>query len=301
MEKKSNYSFTIFTPCYNSSAFIERVFSSLNNQTYRNFDWYVINDASTDNTHELIEEYIKTVDFPVTYYNLKVNQGLHNNINQAIKDANGEFWIIYGHDDEILPNALETFNFLLNKYDNPEIASIYALAEDQNGKLVGKRYPKDEFVSDYWTQFFALNNEVEKFQCWRTSYLREFFPLNTDKLKGYPSAWLWGKVGGKYKSIFINKVLRIYYTNVSTSMTNTLKRDHNPIKIFNYYRCWVNEFQYYIKGNYKRRLRGIGGYVSYGLLAGLGLNEILRPIKKTFNKTLILILFPLAKIYNLVK
>lgn len=291
--------FTVFTPCYNSEAFIHRVFKSLSNQTFKDFEWYVINDASNDNTHELIEDYIKAIDFEVVYHNLKNNQGIHKNYNQAIKDARGEFFVAYGHDDEIVPDALETFDLLLKKYDSPDISAVYALAIDQDGKLVSKKYPQDELISDYWTQFYVLENEKEKFQCFKTEYLREFFPLPTGKENGMPSSWLWGKLGGKYKAVFANKVLRIYYTNVATSMTNTTRRNAQPQMIYNLYLEWVNEFQYHIKGNYKRRLRGVGAYVSYGLLTKKTLIQLLKPVKNPFNKLLVLAFYPVAKIYNL--
>ncbi|MCB0745390.1 MAG: glycosyltransferase family 2 protein [Ignavibacteriae bacterium] len=301
MYKKRNYKFTVCTPCYNSSEYIERVFKSLKNQTYNNFEWYVINDASTDDTHYLISDFIKDVDFPVVYHNLKRNQGVRNNINLAIKEATGDFIIFYGHDDEIIPEALSIFNEVLLKYDSHEISAIYALAKDQNNKLVGNKYSKDILISDYWTQMFALNNSGEKFQCYKTKYLREFYPLNTSKDNGLPSAWLWGMLGTKYKAIFLNEILRIYYMDVVTSISNTTKRDQNPNIIFNYYKYWVNKFQYYIKGNIKRRLRGVGGYVSYGLLANKDFFEIIRPINRLENKLLIGLFYPISKIYNVLK
>lgn len=298
---KPKFRFTVVTPCYNSERFIDRVFTSLKKQTFRDFEWYVINDASKDNTHALIEEYIKTVDFEVVYHNLELNQGLHKNINQAIRDARGEFFVLYGHDDEIMPDALETFDGLLKKYDSPQISAVYALANDQNGKLVGKKYPNDEFISDYWTQFFELENEAEKFQCFRTDYLREFYQFDAPEELGLTSGWIWGKVGGKYKAVFVNMVLRIYYTNVQTSITNTMKRNSNPIKVFNYYNHWVNEFQYYIKNNYRRRLRGIGGFVSYGLRSNISFFNMINRVNKTGNKILVIFFFPIALIFNIIK
>lgn len=299
--KNGNPRFTVFTPCYNSAAFIHRVFDSLRLQTFRDFEWFVINDASSDDTHTLIENFIQTVDFPVQYFNLSVNQGVHNNINKVIKEAAGDFLVLYGHDDEMTPDALEVFNMVLDKYDDPSIASVYALARDQNGNLVGKKYPKDELVSDYWTQFFSLNNEAEKFQCFRTVYLREFYPFNTDPVHGQPSSWLWGKVGKKYRSVFINKVLRIYHTNITDSITYSFKRKKAPHKIYNYYLCWVNEFQYYIKDNRLRRLRGIAGYVSYGLLCGKSFGELLRPVQKPVNKIWVFFFYFFARVYNRVR
>ena len=41
-----NYSFTIFTPCYNGARTIKRVFDSVFSQTYENYQWIIINDGS---------------------------------------------------------------------------------------------------------------------------------------------------------------------------------------------------------------------------------------------------------------
>lgn len=293
------YKFTVFTPCYNSSAFIHRVFNSLSSQTFKDFEWYVINDASTDNTHDLISEFIKTADFKVVYHNLEKNQGLHNNINQAIRDAKGEYLVLYGHDDEIVPDALETFDKLLKKYNSPEIGAVYALANDQNGKLVGKKYPKDVFVSDYWTQFFVHENEAEKFQCFKTAYLREFYPIPTTAGDVLPGGWLWGMLATKYKAVFVNKILRIYYTNVSTSITNSYRgRKYKAKMNYNYYTYWVNKFQYHIHGNLKRRFRGFGGYVSYAILAEVGYIGSVRNINKPLDKIIVALLYPAGYLIN---
>ena len=59
------YRFTIFTPCYNSEKFIHRVIESLESQTFNDFEWLVINDASTDSTAKILDEYASKAKFPV--------------------------------------------------------------------------------------------------------------------------------------------------------------------------------------------------------------------------------------------
>ena len=44
--KKNKYRFTLFTPCYNSAPFIDRMKASVEKQTFRNFEWIVVNDNS---------------------------------------------------------------------------------------------------------------------------------------------------------------------------------------------------------------------------------------------------------------
>lgn len=248
----------------------------------------------------MIADFIKDVDFEVRYHNLQANQMLFANINQAIKEARGKYFIFYGHDDEMLPHSLETFNRIWKEHDAPNISAIYALAKDQHGKLVGKKYPKEFQISDYWTQFFVLENEAEKFQCFKTKLLRAVAPMPYQGETAMPSMWLWGNLGMKHEAIFINEILRIYHTDTSGSLSKG-KRGSNPIVMFNYYQLWTNVYQYCIKGNFKRRLRGIGGYVSYGLLAKKSLREILSPIEKASNKLLIILFFPIAVLYNIIK
>lgn len=45
-----NYTFTVFTPTYNREHTLHRVFDSLMKQTYKNFEWLIIDDCSIDNT-----------------------------------------------------------------------------------------------------------------------------------------------------------------------------------------------------------------------------------------------------------
>lgn len=293
------YRFTVFTPCYNSENFIHRVIKSLENQTFRDFEWLVVNDASQDNTDEVLKNYIKNDIFPIRYINLERNQGLTANINFAIKEALGKFIIFLGHDDEMLPEALEVFDDILKKYDSDEISAVYALAVDQNGKLVSKKYPENFQISDYWTIFFVNNNEKEKFQCFKTEILRKYHPVDTNFNRWLPAAILWGLVGCDYKAIFINKVLRVYHTDTENSITNSSTRLSHPEAINYYFLIWINKFQYYIKGNYKRRLRGIGAYVSHGLLAKYNLFKMLKPVEKLRNKILIILFYPVAVLYNI--
>lgn len=53
-----NYKFTVFTPVYNGAATIHRVFESMKNQTYGNWEWIIINDGSTDDSDSVIKSLI---------------------------------------------------------------------------------------------------------------------------------------------------------------------------------------------------------------------------------------------------
>ena len=68
------YTFSIFTPVYNREDTLHRVFNSLNAQTFKDFELILINDGSTDNSHHVALDLIKTATFKVNYVNNEVNK-----------------------------------------------------------------------------------------------------------------------------------------------------------------------------------------------------------------------------------
>ena len=107
------YIFTVFTPTYNRAHTLSRVYQSLQRQTFKNFEWLIIDDGSTDTTPELIESWKKETDFPIRY-TWQENQGINATINRGVKEAQGEFFLIIGSDDSFVPETLERFHFYWN-------------------------------------------------------------------------------------------------------------------------------------------------------------------------------------------
>ena len=60
---KWKYKFTIFTPVYNRADVLYRVWDSIQSQTFRDFEWVVVDDGSSDNSVEVIREYEKKANF----------------------------------------------------------------------------------------------------------------------------------------------------------------------------------------------------------------------------------------------
>ncbi len=56
---KEQIKFSVITPAYNAGRTINRVYESLSNMNYRNFEWIIVNDGSTDNTDEIVLQLIK--------------------------------------------------------------------------------------------------------------------------------------------------------------------------------------------------------------------------------------------------
>ena len=54
----TEYTFSVFTPSYNRAKTLPRLYEALKKQTYRNFEWIIVDDGSADNTKETVEKFI---------------------------------------------------------------------------------------------------------------------------------------------------------------------------------------------------------------------------------------------------
>ena len=87
---------TVFTPTYNRAHLLPRLYESLVKQTYRDFEWIIVDDGSSDNTAEVINEW--DADFPIRFFR-KENGGKHTSINLGVEKADGELFFIADSDD----------------------------------------------------------------------------------------------------------------------------------------------------------------------------------------------------------
>jgi hypothetical protein len=59
--------FTIFTPTFNRASTLPILYDSLRLQTYRNFEWVIV-DGGSDRTHLLVKEWSQVANFPIRYF-----------------------------------------------------------------------------------------------------------------------------------------------------------------------------------------------------------------------------------------
>lgn len=101
------YPITICTPTYNRAHTLERLYDSIRRQTFRDFEWLIIDDGSTDNTEVLIRKWLEEDnDFPIRYYK-QGNGGKSRAVNAGLDRAHGRLFFIMDSDDYLTDNALE--------------------------------------------------------------------------------------------------------------------------------------------------------------------------------------------------
>ncbi len=116
---------TIGIPTYNRANFLVQTIESVLNQTYNNIEIVISDNASTDQTQSLCEQY-KSRDTRITYIRQEKNLGPTPNFLEALKNATGLFFMWLGDDDWIDLNYIEECMNVLLREEDVTIAAGYA-------------------------------------------------------------------------------------------------------------------------------------------------------------------------------
>lgn len=146
---------TVLMPCYNSASFIRKAIDSVLNQTYRNFEFIIIDDGSSDQTPLIVEHYAQQ-DKRIKFYKNEVNRKLIYTLNRGVQLANGEYLMRMDADDICHLQRLEKqLTFML---ENPEtdICSAGYCYINLNDQEVQRSYPKTTLSKAlYFQSFFS--------------------------------------------------------------------------------------------------------------------------------------------------
>lgn len=96
---------SIVMPTHNRESMLTRAIESVVNQTYGNWELLVVDDASNDNTQQVVEGFISKDD-RIKYYKLNINQGACVARNKGILESNGDFITFLDSDDEYMADKV---------------------------------------------------------------------------------------------------------------------------------------------------------------------------------------------------
>lgn len=115
--------FSIITVCFNSEKTIERTIQSVLHQTYQDFEYIIIDGASTDGTLQIIHRYESLFDGKLRLLS-EPDKGIYDAMNKGIKMASGQLIGIVNSDDYYEPDALE---IVRTSYQNEKYMVLYGL------------------------------------------------------------------------------------------------------------------------------------------------------------------------------
>lgn len=116
---------------YNGEEYLTDTIHSILAQTYPNLEIIIVNDGSTDSTHEILKE---VKDKRVKIITLDINQGAANALNIAIEEADGDWIAIHDADDISLPYRIEEQVAYIQ--ENPHVIAVGSFIECIAGKNI---------------------------------------------------------------------------------------------------------------------------------------------------------------------
>ena len=143
--EKNKPKVSVIIPTYNRSHLVGRAIQSVLNQTFTDFELIIVDDASTDNTKEVVESF----NAPrIRYIRHEQNKGGGATRNTGIEAAYGEYIAFLDSDDEWLPRKLEKQLLIFRGYGKANSKKVVYTGilwiDQESGKIIQKGIPIKE-------------------------------------------------------------------------------------------------------------------------------------------------------------
>ncbi|EKN62792.1 glycosyltransferase [Schinkia azotoformans] len=235
-----NPKITVIIPSYNHSNFIGAAINSVLNQTYEHFELLIVDDASPDNSVEIIEQF---KDKRIRFIKFEENKGAVYTLNYAINNSRGEYIALLNSDDYWEKDKLRLQAEVLECHKH--IGAVFTDAKfiDESGTVLSK---KDYFWADTFEQenrtkgkwlrrfFFELNCLCHPSILIRKS-IYEKTNLYDSTFRQLPDFKMWTEIL-KFTEIHIIQkklvVFRILSNNKNTSANTAANRIRNKNEIY---------------------------------------------------------------------
>jgi glycosyltransferase involved in cell wall biosynthesis len=271
-----NPTISVFVPTYNRAHLLGRVYASLKAQSFKDFEWIIVDDGSRDNTSELVTGWQQESPFTIQYLR-KANGGKHTIINPGVEMARGEFMVILDSDDWLAPNALERMLELwraIPAAEQAQLSGVVGLCAHPDGRVIGDRFPQDSFNSNAVDLTHTHQVHGDKISLSRTSVMREF-PFPFQDLRGLVTeALVWNRIAQRYQERYVNEIFahKEYLEAGLTDRALELMIQAAPAtRLFHLELSQAKQ-----KLPWKTRLKSLANYVRFSLHTGHSPLETLR-------------------------
>lgn len=228
---------SVIIPIFNRAHLIGQTLDSLISQTYNNWECILVDDGSTDNTFEVLEEYRKK-DKRIQYFKRPDTalKGANTCRNIGCSLAKGTFVKWFDSDDLMRESAIEIqVNYLL-EHTSLDMCVAYASYFNDNISKLKLAKPKvlesKDVLYDYikTNLFFSVGGPL-----WRAEYLKNtkiLFNENSSKLQDTEFHYNHLRNGLNFK--FIDKSL-FYYRSKQSDRITEINSNKNLLSIYNYW------------------------------------------------------------------
>lgn len=205
----SSVKISIVIPAFNSENYIAKCIDSIVNQTLKDIEIIVVNDASEDNTQKIIEHYASK-DNRIKIINLETNSGQGFARNKGIELAQGQYIGFVDTDDYVDVDYFEKLFSTAQKYDS-DIAVASVLKHKKCFKKYNVKYTKRVCISEIHKKMeLCADTKKNFFYAWNKIYRTSFIRANDIKFAQ----------GQVYEDV-IFAIKALYYSNAVVSVPHT--------------------------------------------------------------------------------
>lgn len=281
---------TVFTPAYNRAHTLPRAFEALKKQSDKRFVWLIVDDGSTDNTREVVEDFRKEdCGFKIEYV-YKENGGMHTAHNLAYKLIKTELNTCIDSDDTIGDEAVGKILDFWEKNGSDEYAGIVGFDTDFDGNVIGTRFPED-LKKTTLGAYYKNGGSGDKKLVYRTDVVKKFPPYpEYEGEKLVPLGSLYTLIDQDYELLVLDEALcRVEY-----------QPDGSGASIFRQYRQSPKGFAYSriirmkYSDSFKERATGAIHYISSCIFA-----REKHFLKKSPKKLLTVLMIPFGVLLNI--
>lgn len=251
---------SVIIPVYNGEKYIEECLESILSQTYKNIEIIVVDDGSTDNTKQILENYKNKI-----MLKCQKNSGASTTRNNGYKLASGEYILFFDADDYMTENYIKNAVNIMNEGYDLVITNFNRF--DETGKIKPWEFMNKKGLTEYETLYLIPHFPNNKL------YKKTIIDDNKIEFKKYimaEDANFFLKYIQNTKKIGFNNSFDIFYREHSNSITTKyslnildvegayndlekyIKKENKNIfacsRLYHYH-CQLIKYSYYNKNN----------------------------------------------------
>ena len=214
--------FSVLIAHYNNAKYFKECYQSLLEQTYKNWEAIILDDASEEREKNLVKQIIEG-DNRFKYFENTENKGVGFTKSKLIELANGEIVGYLDPDDALLPTAIEKSISIFKNDEKAVLTYSRFMSCDQNLKPISA-FKSAQQVQNDDPYFFNIPVQIAHFVCFKKEVYLTTDKMNTE-LKISEDQDLYLKLYEKGKIVFINETNYLYRTHSGGISQNDHKKE----------------------------------------------------------------------------
>ncbi len=269
---------SVVTATYNREKELLKLYESLkkNYETFKDFEWIVMDDGSKDGTKDLFKKWIKEVKFKIDYH-YNDNMGKQREINAAMEYVTGDVVIEIDSDDYLVDNGLE---MVAKDYENLDDNVYGILYKRVLGEKDTSMIPE---LNNKVITLFDIHNkygyDFDMNLTFKTDVRKKYFYKVEDGENFVTEARLYYELDQLYDGMLFKDVDLVYGEYMNEGYSKNINKIFK--KYPKGYAEYFNECLTYIKKDtvFKRKLYFVKHYILFSYLTGVSKMECIKKAK----------------------